>query len=563
MNSKHIGLILLCLTVLPAAGVDSSQDKENQGVPAWLENINPADYALTASDLRAPFAFYEDFGIQASANSTGMTVATSAGDVEQTQVSFLDIKQRIDLDIEPQSDTIMLFLHVMVFETPELAVECGKNLYKDFGFTEDHLNSGFIPGYNGLNDPRLEGVGASSWDGNIIQYKNIISRIYEEGSFEDARPYVKPLAKLWLDKVSKIKPPKVPDLHLQPDRIHLTYGKESNFMPTEIAADKQALAVQVENVGTEDAKGVQLQLYLKKGDSYDPLGNPIAVGDIPSGSNKTVSTFWDLGGKNVQDAVIKAQAFIPGQGDANQEDNTAAIKASIYYAHNGDRAYSWIDDGYRFDNYNFTGRETEELVEGFLATIVGNINDKSSAMPLMQRLLFPQTFTRFWNYFGTSLKQGSGGHCYGMSATSSLYFEDPGIRPVSKKTSQMALEEASANIAIYHRAQMLPVMNALLTGGSFNSREESPAKCRQAIKDSLSGDRKPAIIEFFGKIDNNWTGHAVLAYKLIEVEGRDPVVYVYDPNFPESKARPPKPMPQITLLLSQGTWKNPAYMGYG
>jgi hypothetical protein len=40
------------------------------------------------------------------------------------------------------------------------------------------------------------------------------------------------------------------------------------------------------------------------------------------------------------------------------------------------------------------------------------------------------------------------------------------------------------------------------------------------------------------------------------------VVYVYDPNFPEPEARPPQPMPQITLVLSNNNWKNPAYMGY-
>lgn len=560
MSGNYIGLILLCLVVLPAAGENSVQANGAQAVPAWLENVNPADYALIASDLKEPFIFNVDYGIQAFANSTGMKVTTATGNAEQTQISFLEIYQNINVDIEPQNEGHSLLLYVMVFATPELAVELATDMFKDYGFTEDHLQ-GFTAGYNGLSDPRLEGVGSSSWNGNIIQYKNLVARIYEQGSFEDASLYVKPLAKLWIDKVSKIKPQKVPDLRLQPGSIYLTYGMDNNFLPTEIAADKQALAVLVDNIGTEDAKGVKLQMYLQKGDSYDPLGDPVEVGDMPAGSNKTVSTFWDLEGKNAQDAVLMAQAFIPGQDDANQDDNTAAVTASIYYAHNGDRTYSWIDDSYRFVNYGFKGREAEEVVEGLLATIVGNINDKSNSLPLMQRLLFPQTFTRFWNYFGKSLTK-SGGHCYGMSATSALYFEDPAIRPLSKKTSQMTQEEASPNIAIYHRAQMLPVVKAMLTGDNYVSRDESPAKCHQAIKDSLSGDRKPVIIDFFGKIDNNWTGHSVLAYKLIEVGGRDPVVYVYDPNFPESKARPPKPMSQITLKLSQGTWANPAYMGY-
>ncbi len=62
--------------------------------------------------------------------------------------------------------------------------------------------------------------------------------------------------------------------------------------------------------------------------------------------------------------MLLAQAFIAGEKDADEEDNSAAVKVNIYFAHNGNRAYSWIDDTYRFDNYGFDGRETEEMVEG-------------------------------------------------------------------------------------------------------------------------------------------------------------------------------------------------------
>ena len=86
----------------------------------------------------------------------------------------------------------------------------------------------------------------------------------------------------------------------------------------------------------------------------------------------------------------------------------------------------------------------------------------------------------------------------------------------------------------------------------------SPAKCRQAVMDSLKDSRQPVIIEFFGDLG----GHAVLAYKLIEVEGRDPVVYVYDSNSPEPNVKPPRPITQITLQPSQDYWRYPTYMGY-
>jgi hypothetical protein len=199
-------------------------------------------------------------------------------------------------------------------------------------FQEDY--EGFTPDYNGLKDPRLEGDGASSRFGHIIQYKNMVARIEELGSEERAAPYVPQLGPRWLDKVSKIKPADKPDLHLEPDSP--LRNADNNFL--QIAADSQVVAVEVENRGPVEAKKVQLQLYLQNGEEYEPLGNPVPVGDIPPGSVKAASTFWDLKGQNVEGAVLLAQAFIAGEKDADEDDNSAAVKVNIYFAHNGNRA---------------------------------------------------------------------------------------------------------------------------------------------------------------------------------------------------------------------------------
>jgi len=196
-------------------------------------------------------------------------------------------------------------------------------------------------------------------------------------------------------------------------------------------------------------------------------------------------------------------------------------------------------------------------VEGLLSTVVGNMNAQSLPQA-MQRLFFPSTYKRFQNYAVTSTKLGAGGHCYGMSATSALYFEDPSLKPLPKSVPDMTLEEASTNINIYHRAQMLPLWKSILGDELAFQRDESPSKCRQAVLDSLKNARQPVIIEFFG----NLGGHAVLAYKLIEVEGQDSVVYVYDSNSPEPSVKPPRPITQITLQPSQDYWRYPTYMGY-
>ena len=363
-------------------------------------------------------------------------------------------------------------------------------------------------------------------------------------------------------------------------------ARDKFYSMREISADQQAIGAVVFNKGKNEAKNVYVQFsvqYPGRGE-YTPLGDPILVGDIPADGYKGASMYWDLGGKNIEGAALLARAYIPGEDDLNPDDNSAGVQVNIYYANKDDRTYSWTGDTYSFVNYNFSGRETEELIEGFLATVVGNIGSEQMAgfskaikiqkalattfagasglqadQELLHRLIFPQSYIEIKNYMNESMKMGSGGHCYGMSATSALYFEDPSLKPINKLVKDMTLEEASANIAIYHRAQMLPLYGALLTGGSeFFSRNNGPVNCYQALKDSLSGDRMPLIIEFFGKN----AGHAVLGYKLVEIDGQDPFVYIYDPNFPVARVKPNFPMPQITLQVSQNNWANPGYMGY-
>jgi hypothetical protein len=148
-----------------------------------------------------------------------------------------------------------------------------------------------------------------------------------------------------------------------------------------------------------------------------------------------------------------------------------------------------------------------------------------------------------------------------MAATSALYFTDPELRPSSKKTNQISFEEASQNINIYHRAQMVPVMRSILSDANLyfdrgygSSSSESQSRTYEAVKPSLKEDRRPLIISFRGiKPDGNGTwGHAVLAYKLVEVEGKDyKHVYIYDSNTLVTELEGlKKPMPVALLWLN-------------
>lgn len=391
------------------------------------------------------------------------------------------------------------------------------------------------------------------------------------------------VAKLWVAKLQgratdQTRPPTtppattapakdLPDLHVERDNFVLTLPGDNTVLAHEPAADKQSVAVQIENRSAQvAAENVFFQLYVASpaGATPQPVGPQMAVGRIPAGGKVAAGATWDLGGQNQTDVELWVKVYSPYTEDANPDDNQTSLKCSIRYAHNGRRAFSWLEDTYRFANFGYEDRETEELVEGLVATVFGNLQ----AVPdkkVWQKLTFAAFYQRLMQYLEKSLKAGAGGHCYGMAATAGLYFEGAAAPPLGKATPELSREEASTNINLYHRAQMLPLLQALSTQSNYLQRDLSPRDCYNAVKNALDASRLSPILEFFGRDPGDRTtiiGHAVLAYKLIEVEGRDPVIYVYDPNYPASGVKAPHAMPQIRLSLDRDTWANPDYMGY-
>jgi len=622
MDIKYLKYICLifCILVLPTFGQDSQENGTGQSVPAWLENINPADYMLLAGDLSAPFQM--DGDISAKAEAQELTLATEKGSGAQTVHSF-SARQKIAANKE-DCPTTSIDIVVDVFESPETAASA-RHISGEATKGENETKW-WEPSY--FSDSRLDG-GASETNSQFsnvewmvfvnnngewrkgaalqelhIRYKNIVASFYPTmytGGVQDFDQYgggdtcelTTQLARQWLDKVSGIEPPQQADMQIGEKNIFLTYYEDNNILPLEDSADKQQVVVQIDNVGDAAAKNVHLQLYwLPSGEKdYQAIGEPVLIGDIDPGGKTTGSAVWDLQGENIEDAALLAQAFIPGKNDSNEEDNSAAVKVNIYYAKNEQRAYNPAQDGYSFKNFNLTEMETEELVEGMLTTVIANlkpeqINEISRAMQvrkalstgmgmvtgvsgglsgeqaLLERIIFAPTYVLIDKYLNKMMKAGSGGHCYGMSATSALYFQDPDRKPLEKPVSEMSQKEASPNINAYVRTWYLPIYAALQTDAWSPKLNFGVSATHQALKSSLGNDRKPLIIEFYGKKNGNATGHAVLGYKLIEVEGDDPTVYLYDPNFPASSVQPPHPMPQIYLILKNKNWGNPTYMGY-
>lgn len=560
-NTVRAASLLFLVAALMAQALVPGMAEEEPKVPDWINEINPADYVLLDSDLPAGLHVAGDILAYARAAETAVMKGGRA-DVER--FAYFEANENIcQPDPEGVYDCIggNLLLSVYVYETADQARAVWENtivdVYGDLPPPEgfEHVSNVIAP-----TDSRFGEEGSCA--GPYIWYRNIGCTIFGNWDENDRK-----MASLWLDKVSKTKPAVQVNLRMRED-LSLIMGYvyngyfigTDNYRPlSETAADKQAVQAQVFNAGDEVAENVYIQFYLQMpGEAeYSELGDPVLVGSVPPGDGRAVSIYWDLGGENVEGATLGAQAFVPGAVDVDPDDDFISITVNVYYAHNGERAYSAIDDAYHFRNYNFNESKTEELAEELIATVAAGV-PPSLEKELWLRLFFPTTYTRLWSYFNESYQLGAGGHCYGMAATSALYFTDPSLRPATKKTSEMSFEEARQNIDVYHRAQMVPVMRSLLSDagqyfdrGYGSSSSESQSKTYASVKRSLKEDRLPLLISFRGRKNNSTWGHAVLAYKLVEVEGEDyKQVYIYDSNtLMQDLESFKKPMPVALLWL--------------
>jgi hypothetical protein len=560
------------LTVLFLALLPAVTHAQPAGMPEWLQKINPAKYILLAADIKPPFAWGTAPDILAEGQGIG--VKDAQGHVTRQTVFFMHATQTVKL-AQPYVNTAATkppttmrwtmewTMTVGIYQNEEMAKAALRTYYlSDNGpFTAEDENC--------LNDPRLRGGrGAAGRNGSFVRYRNLLLKIDTRNNQEvksdrpkmdidlwnaadraaEAYQYnlIPKLATMWLDKV--VGPDRA-DLHVEPGKVLLRWWDPSPLVEREIAADKQYVAVQVDNKSAQTAAvGAKARLLLCKAGQaeFAPVCGPVAVPDIPPGSSRVVLFTWDLQGKQIENAWLRAEVEIPGVDDANVEDNHCDLKVSIYYAHNGTTPFRWVEDSYSFPNYDFTDREGEEMLEGILATVVGQVYTDPQAATVLTRLIFPQTFTRFINYLHSSMKEGAGGHCYGLAATAALYFLDSSLRPGGGRTCDLSRSTASANVNIYQRAQMVPLVQALLSGDSYFGRNWGPVQCLDTVRARLKTQRKPVILSIGGtetvqqpvivngvqqmqNVQQTW-GHALLAYKLVEVPGRDSAVYVYDSN---------------------------------
>jgi hypothetical protein len=587
---------LLVIAALLGLGAPSSLAQPG-GPPEWVEKTDPTKYILLAANFKPPFAYGTDPLIEAQGQGTRLD--DGQGHVTEQTVVFMYAMQTVKL-AQPYANTAATkpptamrwdmdwTMTVGIYQNEEVAKAAVRAHYlSDFGplTAEDE---------NCLNDARLRnGRGAAGAMGRFVRCRNLLLRI-DAGNVREVKSnrakmdsdlwngadgnamshqqdLIAALARLWLDKVAG---PDRADLHVQTDKVLLRWWSASPNVEREPAADQQYVVAQVDNRSDKVvAVGVEARLLLAQPGEAEmqPIGRPVHLPDIAPGSSRLATFYWDLGGKSIENALLRVEVAIPNIEDADIADNQCDLKCSIYLAHNGSTPYRWVDDSYSFGNYGFDDREGQEMLEGILATVIGQVYTDPQASALLTRLIFPQTYSRFMSYLSSSMKEGAGGHCYGLAATAGLYFLDASLRPGGGRTSDMTRDAASANINIYQRAQMVPMVQALLSGEEYFARNWGGLNCLNAVRNIIKTQRKPVILSISGtkqvqqqvivngqpqmqQVQQRW-GHALLAYKVVEVEGRTSAVYVYDPNLaPRGEWATQNPSSAFGINPTTGAW---------
>jgi hypothetical protein len=571
MSPRLLRNVLVALLFASSAAQVSAQPPD----PGAADQVNPINYALQEADL--PEGMSIKYGPIVEDYTAYLEYPDADGNLVRQGWPGTRIWGEIVVGEEREGDVgaPTVKLNLLIFDTPERAIDFARQHHG-----EHEGDPNWMVNANELGDPRITADGGSKANERTItiRYRKFLAEFtyYGDMTYVEAAGNTPVLARLWLDKVAG-GPSAGVDLDLMPATIYLR--RSSSREP---AADRQYVAALIHNSHTAaPARGVQARLSVQMpgDDEYTPVQVVDISGTIKPGalSKPGTATFeWDLQGEQVTLAGLLVDAWTDDQREMNPGDNHAGLEVSIYYAHNGTRAYRWREDSHGFKNYSVDDEDLSGMVKGLLATIVGEMYTDPQAGELLSRMFFPQTYMRFRDYLSHSLQTGVGGHCYGMSATAGLYFMDSSLRPGGASTSALTRDAADPNIKLYQHAQMVPIARALINGDKFFERNWDSLKCLDTVRQKLRDERKPVLLSLAGKeqvqeqvtvngqtqtqqVEKSW-GHAVLAYKLVDVTGYDSVIYVYDPNLPPTKHPGDSPMSAILINPNNGRWETTSDM---
>lgn len=140
-----------------------------------------------------------------------------------------------------------------------------------------------------------------------------------------------------------------------------------------------------------------------------------------------------------------------------------------------------------------------------------------------------------------------GGNCYGMSATSSMFFQDGNgvstgsfasgaARPSALSTTS---RNSSWNLTVQEFIEAMQIsQSSAVIQSDYQNNKNQLSQLVQAVKAFNLNGTDPVVIAVFG-LDNrgNQSGHALVGYDVVDVSGTESRLMVYDCNYPNDAGR--------------------------
>jgi parallel beta-helix repeat protein len=228
---------------------------------------------------------------------------------------------------------------------------------------------------------------------------------------------------------------------------------------------------------------------------------------LKSGESIDVKAIWNAAPvyTDPQTDFIKVEVdYLNKIEEKNEENNTKYERVSITSRSD----FKPEIDGYHFKNFGLSDNEKEEIENTILTNFENDyFIDVNS--------LIEYTF--------------EGGHCYGMSATSILYYLKSEPRPVDKNTFLMSKTDNDVVSNIYFHQKEIPLvwtqvyLRLVLNKGNFDVKNEY-----NIIEKSIKVDKKPITVNF----EYPDAAHSVVAFDIYSVSDTIKNAVVYDPNDP-------------------------------
>ena len=305
----------------------------------------------------------------------------------------------------------------------------------------------------------------------------------------------------------------------------LTIAVSSILPANPVEGQPATITATVRNIGTKEANNIIVDFYQSAEYVY-PINNPeddflrvwYYVESIPSlkpQESEIVTINWNATEVlNTNNRPIEITVDIDNQiPELDETNNRAVVVANTIGMVQDNVRFDAHIDGYSFKNWGFT---SEELLDIRRQISIFLRNFASSAIsPILQAFLYPQVARL--------------GHCFGMSATSILYYKEMIPKPVEKDTFEMTKEEAAPDIAAYFMQQKsLSFMIPFWLKQSF-----TPFNLRNVYNEIVTNLREDRpLVMLLWKQGVEEGKHAVTVINAYSVSDDIKNVVVYDNEFP-------------------------------